>query len=228
MPAPIGEYAGDPVNNICRTGVVLAADERVSGGLKLDENIPTAVAVVLRGRGIDLDTVVEEFLGGHSDPAVLDAATQEDRLLITMDRGFGDIRAHPPGNHPGIIVLRPDHQPIPTVTTMVETLIDNHPIESLAGCVTIVQRNMLLVRRPTQDDLEGWAKSGGPDRFEPDASAADERGLVVRHVGPDIDEHVVVHEQLLGEARQIGELEDRLIPTPQPRRTGEIGHQPRL
>jgi predicted nuclease of predicted toxin-antitoxin system len=122
--------------------------------LKLDENIPTAVAVLLRGRGIDTDTVIEESLGGHSDPAVLDPATQENRLLITLDRGFGDIRAYPPGSHPGIVVLRPDDQRVPTVTNMVETLIDNHSIESLAGCVTVVQRNMLRVRSQEQPDSE--------------------------------------------------------------------------
>ena len=72
-----------------------------------------------------------------------------------MDRGFGDIRAYPPGSHPGIIVLRPDDRRVPTVTKMVETLIDNHPIESLAGCVTVVQRNLLRVRRPDQSDAEG-------------------------------------------------------------------------
>ena len=116
--------------------------------IKLDENIPTAVAILLRGRGIDVDTVLEESLGGRTDPEVLAAATQEDRLLITLDRGFGDVRAYPPGSHPGIIVLRPADQRVHTVTNMVETLIDSHEIESLAGCVTVIQRNMLRVRRP--------------------------------------------------------------------------------
>jgi len=116
--------------------------------IKLDENIPTAVAILLRGRGIDVDTVLEESLGGRTDPEVLAAATQEDRLLITLDRGFGDVRAYPPGSHPGIIVLRPADQRVHTLTNMVETLIDSHEIESLAGCVTVIQRNMLRVRRP--------------------------------------------------------------------------------
>ena len=51
-------------------------------------------------------------------------------------------------------------------------------------------------------------------------AAADERGLVERHVGPDLHEHVLVHEQLLGEARQVEELEDGLVAAPQPRRAG--------
>ena len=51
-------------------------------------------------------------------------------------------------------------------------------------------------------------------------AAADERGLVERHVGPDLHEQVLVHEQLLGEARQVGELVDGLVAAPQPRRAG--------
>ncbi len=116
--------------------------------IKLDENIPLAVAILLRGRGIEFDTVLEESLGGRTDPEVLAAATLEARLLITLDRGFGDVRAYPPGGHPGIIVLRPPDQRVHTVVNMVETLIDSHQIETLAGCVTVIQRDVLRVRRP--------------------------------------------------------------------------------
>ena len=88
----------------------------------------------------------------------------------------------------------------------------------------------IAMTRPGADDR------GGLDRVQADAAAADhrdvvagsdlrgvdhradagrdpatdERGLVERHVGPDLHEHVLVHEQLLGEARQVEELEDRL------------------
>lgn len=31
-------------------------------------------------------------------------------MLITLDRGFGDVRVHPPGSHPGIVVPRPSTQ----------------------------------------------------------------------------------------------------------------------
>ena len=55
-------------------------------------------------------------------------------------------------------------------------------------------------------------------------AAADERGLVERHVGPDLHEHVLVHEQLLGEARQVDELvAPACVAASQPRRAAGIG-----
>lgn len=116
--------------------------------IKLDENIPGAVAGVLRSRGHDVDTVLEESLGGRDDPTVLSAAIDEGRLLLTLDRGFGDVRAYAPGTHPGIIVLRPDDQRVPTVVAMVEMIVDRHDVDELAGCITVVQRNVVRVRRP--------------------------------------------------------------------------------
>lgn len=92
--------------------------------------------------------MLEESLGGRDDPTVLGAAMDEGRLLLTLDRGFGDVRAYAPGTHPGIIVLRPDDQRVPTVVAMVEMIVDHHDVDELAGCITVVQRNVLRVRRP--------------------------------------------------------------------------------
>ena len=117
--------------------------------LKLDENIPSAVLEFLRGREFDVDSVLEESLGGRDDPTVLHAASAECRMLITLDRGFGDVRSYPPGSHPGIIVLRPDDQRVATVLKTVELLVAHHDLESLVGCNSVVQRNVLRVRRPT-------------------------------------------------------------------------------
>lgn len=74
--------------------------------LKLDENLPSRAINVLRALGHDVETAVEEGLAGEDDPVLLAAATSEGRLLVTMDRGLGDIRAYPPGTHAGILVIR--------------------------------------------------------------------------------------------------------------------------
>ena len=56
--------------------------------LKLDENLPAELAADLRDRGHDVETVVEEHLGGRTDRLILAAARRERRTLITLDKGI--------------------------------------------------------------------------------------------------------------------------------------------
>lgn len=65
--------------------------------LKIDENLPTVLVTAFGDFGHDVDTVIDEQLLGASDPTVLQAATSEGRMLVTLDRGFGDVRSSLPG-----------------------------------------------------------------------------------------------------------------------------------
>jgi len=65
--------------------------------IKLDEKLPVSLAALVADRGHDTDTVLSEGLLGEGDPEVATAANAAGRMLITLDKGFGDIRAHPPG-----------------------------------------------------------------------------------------------------------------------------------
>ncbi len=60
--------------------------------IKLDENMPAALAEQLRRLGYDVHTVVEESLAGQSDPDIWAAAQSERRFLITQDLDFSDAR----------------------------------------------------------------------------------------------------------------------------------------
>jgi predicted nuclease of predicted toxin-antitoxin system len=73
---------------------------------KLDENLPVSSVAILTSVGHDVDTVTQEGLVGAPDRDVVAAATAAGRILISLDRGLGDIRAYPPGSHAGIVVLR--------------------------------------------------------------------------------------------------------------------------
>jgi predicted nuclease of predicted toxin-antitoxin system len=53
--------------------------------LKLDENIPQSAAPRLAALGYDVDTVLDERLGGRSDEDVWAAAQAEGRFLVTHD-----------------------------------------------------------------------------------------------------------------------------------------------
>ena len=96
--------------------------------LKIDENLPDECADILRGSGFDADTVAEERLSGAEDSAIAVRCRAEDRVLITLDLDFANIRAYPPIEYAGIIILRSKRQ-------------DKHAILALAHRVTLVLAN---------------------------------------------------------------------------------------
>ena len=115
---------------------------------KLDENLPVSSAVILTSAGHDVDTVTEEGLGGALDQDVVAAATAAGRILVSLDRGLGDIRAYPPGSHAGIVVLRLTDQSATSATKAVSDLATLTDPESLAGAVAVLQRGLLRIRHP--------------------------------------------------------------------------------
>lgn len=115
---------------------------------KLDENLPASSAAILASAGHDVDTVTQEGLIGVSDQDVVAAATAAGRILISLDRGLGDIRAYPPGSHAGIVVLRLTDQSAAATVKAVSDLATLTDPDSLAGAVAVLQRGLLRIRHP--------------------------------------------------------------------------------
>jgi predicted nuclease of predicted toxin-antitoxin system len=116
--------------------------------LKLDENLPHDLASDLAGRGHDVHTVHDEQLAGHSDPVVVRAAAGEGRMVLTLDRGVGNLRHYPPGSHAGVVVLRPTSQDPTTVIELVDRFLTTYALDDLVGCTTIVEPDRIRIRRP--------------------------------------------------------------------------------
>lgn len=121
--------------------------------LKLDENLPTSLTGELARRGHDVDTVLDEHLGGREDPVVVQAATDDRRLLLTLDRGIGDIRSYPPGSHAGVVVLRPTSQDPASISELISRLLDAHDLDDFSRCVAIVEPTRVRIRRPGDPEL---------------------------------------------------------------------------
>jgi predicted nuclease of predicted toxin-antitoxin system len=119
--------------------------------VELDEHLPQDLATALRRDGHDVHTVVEEHLAGESDPVVVAAATDEGRLLLTLDRGIGDLRRYPPGSHAGILVLRPAAQDPDSMLALIRRLMSTHPLDELRSCVVVVEPRKVRIRRPDPD-----------------------------------------------------------------------------
>ncbi len=117
--------------------------------VELDKGLPVSLAERLAKHGIDADTVCAEGLAGRSDPEVLAAAVDENRMVFTLDRGFGNIRAYPPGSHSGIVVFRLGDQSARAAIAAAEDLATNHDLNDLIGAVSVAHNGLLRIRRQT-------------------------------------------------------------------------------
>lgn len=115
--------------------------------LKLDENLPGDAAAVFRDAGHDVETVVDEDMGGAVDLDVLAAATGETRALVTLDTDFADARRFPPGTHAGIVVLRLKDQRWAALRPQLERLVSSDVFPQLAGGLAIVTESRIRFRR---------------------------------------------------------------------------------
>jgi predicted nuclease of predicted toxin-antitoxin system len=74
---------------------------------KLDENLPIEILNELEAAGHAADSVHDEGLAGAPDPVILEKLQGEGRILLTMDKGIGNVRNYPPQEYPGIVLFRP-------------------------------------------------------------------------------------------------------------------------
>jgi predicted nuclease of predicted toxin-antitoxin system len=71
-------------------------------------------------------------------------------MLFTLDLDFSDIRAFPPGKHPGIVVFRPSsHGPLEVNRFIIE-FVSHQDLPLLSGCLAVVDPDRVRVRRPEQ------------------------------------------------------------------------------
>ncbi|NBB86742.1 MAG: hypothetical protein GVY12_11080 [Bacteroidetes bacterium] len=73
---------------------------------KTDENLPSGVTALLQEAGFDAASVMSQHLGGVNDARIARVCQKEERVLVTLDTDFADIRTYPPSDYSGIIVLR--------------------------------------------------------------------------------------------------------------------------
>lgn len=90
---------------------------------KIDENLPVEAADVLRQAAHDALTIHDQQMVGQPDPRVASVCQSEQRVLLTLDLDFSDIRTYPPADYFGIIVLRPRSQAKPAVLSLIGQII---------------------------------------------------------------------------------------------------------
>ena len=121
--------------------------------IKLDENLSVQLKDMLGSLGHDVATASDEGLLSRPDDDVAAAAFAEGRMVFTLgcftaDIAFADMRRHPPGRHPGIVLFRPATFGPLAVSEFVLGTVKGASLEDLRGCVVVAEPGRIRVRRP--------------------------------------------------------------------------------
>jgi predicted nuclease of predicted toxin-antitoxin system len=116
--------------------------------LKIDENLSRHLKPALTDLHHDVMTAADEDLLGKNDLEISAAAKREERILLTLDLVFADLRKHPPGHHPGIVLFRPSAYGPLTVNRFVVEFVRSTDLSDLAGCLVVVEPTRVRIRRP--------------------------------------------------------------------------------
>jgi len=113
---------------------------------KVDENLPIELARLLANAGHDALTVFAQHLQGKDDPTVARACVREGRILVTLDLDFADMRAYPPEDFPGFIVVRVGTQDKPHLLRVFQQAIALIGSEPLEQHLWIVEETRVRIR----------------------------------------------------------------------------------
>lgn len=113
---------------------------------KVDENLPVEIATLLQQAGHNALTVMDQRLAGESDTNVAQICKAEDRILVTLDTDFTNIRMYPPQAYPGIMVLRLRQQDKLNILTVMSRLLPVLTGELLRNQLWIVNESRIRIR----------------------------------------------------------------------------------
>ena len=113
---------------------------------KIDENLHSDAAALLRRHGHDAVTVYEQRLRGGSDEKIICVCRREGRALVSLDLDFANIRTYPPTEYHGIVVLRLRNQSRRSALSVLERVVPLLGAEPLAGRLWIADESQVRIR----------------------------------------------------------------------------------
>jgi predicted nuclease of predicted toxin-antitoxin system len=116
--------------------------------IKLDENLPVQLAILLKNIGHDVHTAHEEQLVGHADSEIWAAAQSESRFLITQDMDFSDTRRFAPGTHHGLLLVRLRSPNRRNLAERIEELFQRENVGDWIGCFIVATERKIRVLKP--------------------------------------------------------------------------------
>jgi len=110
----------------------------------VDESTGASVVSYLRNAGHDVLAVVE-IMPSAKDHEILQRAVDEDRILITNDKDFGDLVFRSQRLHAGIVLLRLKQDIAATRVATIDNLLRQYG-DRLTGSFTVASEDNVRIR----------------------------------------------------------------------------------
>lgn len=115
--------------------------------IKVDEDLPRAIAEMFRQAGHDAVTVSDQRISGYPDEKLWQVIQREQRLLITADVAIADVRHHPPGSHAGVVLLRLQDETRIGYRELAQRLLSSDRLSEISRAITVVSIDRIRIRR---------------------------------------------------------------------------------
>ena len=106
--------------------------------LYLDQMFQVDVAQALREQGYDVLRASETGQARADDYQILEKAISEKRILITLDKHFGDWVVLPLSSHPGVIRIKVNPTTSEKVIKLLSHFLRNHAAEQFKNHLVIL------------------------------------------------------------------------------------------
>lgn len=110
----------------------------------VDECTGTSVAEWLRAENYEVFSVFDEWRGA-SDEEILSKSFNEDYILITMDKDFGEIIFRHQKPHKGVILIRCEPNTFQKRITLLKSLLDHHKENLAFNFVVLSNENIRVI-----------------------------------------------------------------------------------
>lgn len=112
--------------------------------LLADEGVERYIVEYLREKGLDIK-YIKDIKRGMEDEEVLSMAQNEERILITKDKDFGELVYYHKKLHSGIILNRLAGIPTPKKAELVYSAINQHK-DKLISSFMVIQPSFVKIR----------------------------------------------------------------------------------
>lgn len=114
----------------------------------VDANLPRSTAACIRKAGHEAVDVRDIGMGKSPDSLIARHAQQNNLVLITRDKDFGNVRNYPPAQYAGIVVLDlPDDTVAAEILRILTAFLAQAPIlDRLPGRLAIVEAGRVRLR----------------------------------------------------------------------------------